>query len=379
MSFVKMSMFHWHIVDSQSFPFVVDTFPELAQTGAYSSRKVYTPQDVQDIVSYAAQEVDMPGHTDIISLSHPDWVACNQASPWLDFAAEPPAGQLRFSSKDVVDFASSLVKAVAGNLSSSYFSTGGDEINTKCYEADEQFQQELNATGASFDTALDSFIQEVHGSLAEVNKTPVVWEEMLLEQNVTLSNETLVIVWVSSENAAKVAEKKFKIVHGPSDYFYLDCGISEWIGNTPNSNSWRDPYKSWQHAYTFDPLANLTDAQAKLVMGGQQLLWTEQIGPESLDSTVWPRAATSAETFWTAKQPDGTALDVNTALPRLHELRYRLLEKGVGARAIQPEWCALRPFACNMEACMPFTVLAMALAQEPFVCMQSSYSEWWAG
>ena len=56
--------------------------------------------------------------------------------------AEPPVGQLRFSSKDVVDFASTLVKAVAGNLSSSYFSTGGDEINTKCYEADEQFQQE---------------------------------------------------------------------------------------------------------------------------------------------------------------------------------------------------------------------------------------------
>ena len=55
MSFVKMSMFHWHIVDSQSFPLVVDTFPELAQTGAYSSRKVYTPQDVQGIVSYAAQ------------------------------------------------------------------------------------------------------------------------------------------------------------------------------------------------------------------------------------------------------------------------------------------------------------------------------------
>ena len=55
MSFVKMSMFHWHIVDSQIFPLVVDAFPELAQTGAYSSKKVYTPQDVQDIASYAAQ------------------------------------------------------------------------------------------------------------------------------------------------------------------------------------------------------------------------------------------------------------------------------------------------------------------------------------
>ena len=55
MSFVKMSMFHWHVVDSQSFPLVVDEFPELAETGAYSADKVYTPDDVQDVVQYANQ------------------------------------------------------------------------------------------------------------------------------------------------------------------------------------------------------------------------------------------------------------------------------------------------------------------------------------
>lgn len=48
-----MSAFHWHIVDSQSFPLVVAEFPELAQKGAYSAEEVYTPNDVQDIVNYA--------------------------------------------------------------------------------------------------------------------------------------------------------------------------------------------------------------------------------------------------------------------------------------------------------------------------------------
>ncbi|TRM56960.1 glycoside hydrolase family 20 protein [Schizophyllum amplum] len=319
MSFVKMSMFHWHIVDSQSFPLIVDDFPELAQTGAYSSDKVYTPDNVQDIVSYAAQahvyqEIDMPGHTDIVGLAHPEYVACSQSAPWGTYAAEPPAGQLRFTSSEVADFASALVSSVAGTLSSPYFSTGGDE--------DEQFQQELNATGATFDSALDTFIGQVHGSLVEIGKTPV---EMVLDQNVTLSNDTIVIVWV--------AEQNFKIVHGHRTYFYLDCGAGAWVGNYPYGSSWCDPFKSWQYA-----------DQASLVMGGQQLLWTEQVGPESLDSTV------SAETFWTATQPDGSVLDVNTALPRLHELRYRLLEKGVGAKALQPEWCAMRPFLCNLEA-----------------------------
>ena len=98
-------------------------------------------------------------------------------------------------------------------------------------------------------------------------------------------------------------------------------------------------------AYTFDPLANLTAAQAPLVLGGQQLLWTEQSGPQNLDPIVWPRAAASAEVFWSG--PGG---NVSAALPRLHELGYRFRNRGVQAIPLQPEWCALRPGVCDLTA-----------------------------
>lgn len=76
-------------------------------------------------------------------------------------------------------------------------------------------------------------------------------------------------------------------------------------------------------AYSFDPLNGISSDQAHLVLGGQQLLWTEQSGPENLDPVVWPRAAASAEVFWTGKTlPDGTAANVQNALPRLHDIRY---------------------------------------------------------
>lgn len=107
-------------------------------------------------------------------------------------------------------------------------------------------------------------------------------------------------------------------------------------------------------AYTFDPAANLSSAQAKLVLGGQHLLWTEQSGPENLDPVVWPRAAASAEVFWSGpvvgsrNASDGR--DVRTALPRLHELVYRFRRRGVHAISLQPEWCALRPFKCDLTA-----------------------------
>ena len=110
-------------------------------------------------------------------------------------------------------------------------------------------------------------------------------------------------------------------------------------------NSWCDPFKSWQRAYTFNPTANLTEEEAKLVLGGQHLLWAEQSSPESLDTTIWPRAASSAELFWSG--PGG---DVSKALPRLHDVSYRLRKRGVNTIALQPEWCALRDGACDLTA-----------------------------
>ena len=78
---------------------------------------------------------------------------------------------------------------------------------------------------------------------------------------------------------------------------------------------------------------------------GQQLLWAEQSGPENLDSIVWPRAAASAELFWTG--PGG---NISTALPRLHDVSYRLRQRGVKSISLQPEWCALRDGVCDLTA-----------------------------
>jgi len=147
---------------------------ELSQNAAYNSRSVYSPSDVKDIVSYAAAvrsfcslsglnaldadgiflkikrgidviaEIDTPGHTTAIVKSHPQHIACPEASPWTQFANEPPAGQLRLANAETTKFTSSLLVAAASLFKSKYFSTGGDEINLNCYNKDEQTQAELS-------------------------------------------------------------------------------------------------------------------------------------------------------------------------------------------------------------------------------------------
>jgi hexosaminidase len=106
------------------------------------------------------------------------------------------------------------------------------------YANDTDTQATLIALGKTFEQALSDFTVAEHGVLTKQGKTPVVWEEMVLDHNVTLNKDTIVMwvllyssepntqtpssrVWISSADAAQVAEKGFRIVHAPSNYFYL--------------------------------------------------------------------------------------------------------------------------------------------------------------
>lgn len=96
MSWAKLSTFHWHITDAQSWPLQLPHHPELSQSGAYSNAEVYSIEEIQELTKYANSkgvevmiEIDTPGHTSIMGEAHPDLIACKDAQPWSQYAAEP--------------------------------------------------------------------------------------------------------------------------------------------------------------------------------------------------------------------------------------------------------------------------------------------------
>ncbi len=45
----KLNVLHWHVVDDQSFPFVSESYPQLARNGSWSPMHIYTVQDVEKV------------------------------------------------------------------------------------------------------------------------------------------------------------------------------------------------------------------------------------------------------------------------------------------------------------------------------------------
>lgn len=356
MALVKLNVFQWHITDADSWPLDFATFPELAAHGAYSSLESYDEVTIRQIMQYAGErgidvvlEIDTPGHTSSIAASHPDKIACFEASPWASHANQPPAGQLRFADPAVANWAAGLFGHVADVSAGRYVGTGGDEVNVNCMMADKPTQEMLQMRGLSLDQALDAFTQTTHSALRERGKTPLVWQEMALDHGPmpSLTNDTIVTVWVKAADALKALDKGYRIVHAAADYLYLDCGQGGWLGKEGGGNSWCDPFKSWQRIYSFDPFAGVADSQRHLVLGGQTSLWAEQTDEQNVESVIWPRAAAAAEVFWAGgPYPRGSV----EAFPRMHDIRYRMVDRGIRASPLQPHWCALRPGACDEKA-----------------------------
>ncbi|ORX38063.1 glycoside hydrolase superfamily [Kockovaella imperatae] len=362
MAMVKMSTFQWHITDSQSFPLELSDYPELANKGAYSPARHYSEQDVKDLIAYAAErgieaylEIDSPGHTASIGESHPEYIACFDYPGWAtnNLANEPPPGQLRFADPSVSNWFKGVLANAVSLVEGNFFSTGGDEINQNCMLNDSLTMEKLNAFNWTLDQALNNFTAISQEAIHAVNKTVVVWEEMVdAFGNITaIHPDTVVLVWIDSSHNREVANRGFRFVHASSDYFYLDCGQGEWIGENGGGNSWCDPFKTWAHMYSFDPFGNLTEAQESQVLGGQASLWSEQTSSANIEVVMWPRTAAVAELFWSGPGSNGSYPRQSVeAIPRMNDLQARMVDRGVNAEPIQPTWCAIRPGACNFDS-----------------------------
>ncbi|KAH8675562.1 putative cytochrome 52A4 [Xylariales sp. PMI_506] len=318
MAWNKLNRLHIHATDSQSWPLEIPAMPELSKKGAYSSLATYSPQDVTDIQIYAIQrgievifEIDMPGHIGIVAESYPDLIVGWGAEPW----------------------------------STSYFHTGGDEVNIQQYLLDPTVNS--NETSVLY-PLIQRFTSKNHARVTNANLIPIVWEEIPSTYDVTLGSEVVVQSWLGGNAVQNLTANGHKVIDSNYEFWYLDCGRGQWL-NFQNGddfatyypfNDWCGPTKSWQLIYSHDPTFNLTEEQAKLVLGGEVAAWSETIDETNLDTLLWPRASAAGEVLWSGRiDASGQNRSQVEASPRLADLRERMVARGVGAAPVQMTFC----------------------------------------
>lgn len=146
-SLAKFNVFHWHLVDDDSFPMTLKSYPTVTQNGAFSKDNVYSLAQMQDIVSYATSlgvrvipEFDNPGHTRAIGLdpTFNEIVRCFNKDQTATIAGikingGPPTGVLDPSYDKTYD----LIKGIFTDMNSIFpdnmVHLGGDEVEKHCF------------------------------------------------------------------------------------------------------------------------------------------------------------------------------------------------------------------------------------------------------
>ncbi|XP_060536294.1 chitooligosaccharidolytic beta-N-acetylglucosaminidase [Cylas formicarius] len=357
MGAAKLNTFHWHITDSHSFPYVSKSRPELAKYGAYAPDKVYTAQDVEEIVQYGKlrgvrilPEFDAPAHVGE-GWQNSNLVTCFDWQPWQDYCVEPPCGQFDPTKPALYDAIEDIYRDMFEQFRPDMFHMGGDEVNFNCWNRTDSVVEWMTSKGwgrgdADFVKLWDHFqsqaLERVYRQAGR--RLPVImWTSHLTRKEYVLQylpkDKYIIQIWTMGrdEQVANLLEQGYKLILSNYDALYLDCGFAGWV---TDGNNWCSPYVGWQRVYENKP-AKVAGNKKSQILGSEATLWTEQVDSAVIDSRLWPRASAMAETLWS--EP---ATSWRDAEPRMLVHRERLVALGVDADALEPEWCAQNEEHC---------------------------------
>ena len=328
----KMNVFHWHIVDDQSFPYVSTALPALSAAGAWAApatTHTYPRADVAALIAYASDrgvrvvvEFDTPGHSGSWGKGQPGLLTpCYNASgPDGTFGPIDPTRESTFT------FLATLFGEVAATFPDAHFHVGGDEVDFSCWQSSPLVAAWMAAHGMAGNySALESYyVQRVLDLVESLGKTPIGWQE-IFDNGLKLTAETVVTAW---KNPFTAGQQELARITAAGYQTLLASG-------------WYENYVAygvqWPSYYLNDP-QNFTGtaAQKARVIGGEWSMWAEYVDSTNFISRSWPTAGAIAERLWspasTRSIPDATV--------RMQAFACRLVARGIPAEpADGPSYC----------------------------------------
>jgi hexosaminidase len=313
MAAVKMNVLHWHLSEDQGFRVESKRFPLLQDLG--SNGNYYTQDQVRDIVAYARAlgirvipEFDMPGHSTAWFAGYPELAA----TPGPFTPVDRGGSVMDPSKESTYAFLDAFIGEMTQLFPDPYFHIGGDEVVARLWNQSDTIQAFAKEHGFKDAPAIQVYFnQRILKIVQKYGKTMVGWDEILVPG---LPTDAVIQSWRGQKSLSEAAAKGYR-------------GILSW-------GYYLDHLSPASFHYGVDPLggpdaAALTPEQASRIMGGEACMWAELVGPETVDSRVWPRTAAIAERFWSP----GSVTDVDNMYARLEQVSRNLEFTGVMHRA----------------------------------------------
>ena len=351
MALYKMNKLHLHLTDDQGWRIEIKKYPKLTENGAWrtfdkndtacmkraadnadfaigkehiiqrNGRTLYggfyTQQQMKDLVKYAARkhvdiipEIDMPGHMMAAITSYP-FLTCNGENSWGELFTKPicPCNETTF------EFAENVFSEIMAIFPSEYIHIGGDEVDRSDWAKSDACKALMQKQGIKDIAGLESyFINRMEKYFNSKGRKLIGWDEVLEGGISPTANIMYWRTWVP-DAPAKAARNGNHVIMTPGSPLYFDYPADK---------------NAIYNVYHFNPIpAGLTPEQAKLIIGAQANVWSENIPSEKrADYMTMPRMTALAEMLWTNNKEDYESYQKRLVMqfPRMDALNinYRL-------------------------------------------------------
>lgn len=321
MAMFKLNMFHWHLTEDQGWRIEIKKYPLLTQissvrkestVGHYRDNKMdgkpyggfYTQDQIKEVVAYAASkyitvipEIEMPGHSQAVLAAYPQFGA-NADKIYQVRTKWGISEDVLFPREETFRFLEDVLTEVMDLFPGPYIHIGGDECPKTQWKESRFCQDMIKKNGLKDEHELQSyFIKRIDKFISSKGRKMLGWDEIL---EGGLSPNATVMSWRGTKGGVEAAKQNHDVVMSPNSFFYLDYYQGE-PKNEPVAIGGNLPLSK---CYSFEPyLPELTEQEAKRVIGIQANVWTEYIYDlKKAEYMTYPRALALAEVAWSPMQ-----------------------------------------------------------------------------
>lgn len=345
-----VNRFHWHLTDDQGWRFEVKSMPELAAKASVRPFTVigkniglnspdngifddtpetgyYTQEEMKEIVRYAADrfitvipEIDLPGHM-VAALSVYPELGCTGGpyKVWSQWGISQDV--LCAGNPKTLEFLHKVLDEVCEVFPSNLIHIGGDESPRNRWKACLKCQSKMKELGLKEEAQLQTYInKDIEAYLAKKGREIIGWDETL---EGGLSEKASVMSWRGYQGGIEAARQHHHVVMTPSSHCYIDHYQLKDHDCQPLAIG---GYLPLSKVYSMEPVpAELTEEEAKYIMGVQCNLWTEYVlSPDHVMYMLLPRLAAMSEVQWLQPEAKNYEDFSQKRLPVLQNLYRRL-------------------------------------------------------